>query len=104
VEIASTAGKRQSKRCFFEKRTKKRLQIQAEPPRKYRSQLSKSFLLLFFKKEDLPVFLPAKKWRPRGAAKFREETSKKTARPQRRRRYLHYSEPSFEASKNAASQ
>jgi hypothetical protein len=39
----------------LKKRTKKLLQIQAEPLRKGRSQLSKSFLLLFFKKEGLPA-------------------------------------------------
>jgi hypothetical protein len=41
---------------FLKKRTKKLLQIQAEPPRKGRSQLSKRFLLLFFKKADLSFF------------------------------------------------
>jgi hypothetical protein len=55
MEIASTAGKRQSKRFFFEKRTKKLLPIQAEPLRQGRSQLSQSFLLLSFKKEGLPL-------------------------------------------------
>jgi hypothetical protein len=39
----------------LKKRTKKLLQIQAEPLRKGRSQFSKSFLLLFFKKEGLPA-------------------------------------------------
>jgi hypothetical protein len=34
MEIASTEGKRRRKRFFFEKRTKKLLQIQAEPLRK----------------------------------------------------------------------
>jgi hypothetical protein len=44
----------------LKKRTKKLLQIQAEPLRKGRSQLSKSFLLLFFKKAGLPAAgLPA---------------------------------------------
>jgi hypothetical protein len=41
------------KRFFFEKRTKKLLQIWAEPNREDRSQKFKSFLLLFFKKEGL---------------------------------------------------
>jgi hypothetical protein len=40
---------------FLKRRTKKLLQIQAEPLRKGRSQLSKSFLLLFFKKAGLPA-------------------------------------------------
>jgi hypothetical protein len=40
---------------FLKKRTKKLLQIQAEPLRKGRSQFSKRFLLLFFKKEGLPA-------------------------------------------------
>jgi hypothetical protein len=39
----------------LKKRTKKLLQLQAEPLRKGRSQLSKSFLLLFFKKAGLPA-------------------------------------------------
>jgi hypothetical protein len=44
----------------LKKRTKKLLQIQAEPLRKGRSQLSKSFLLLFSKKQAfLPPALPA---------------------------------------------
>jgi hypothetical protein len=55
MEIASTEGKRQRKRFFLEKRTKKLRQIRAGPLRKGRSQLSKSFLLLFFKKEGLPA-------------------------------------------------
>jgi hypothetical protein len=42
------------RRSFLKKKTKKLLQIQAEPLRKGRSQLSKSFLFLFFKKEGLP--------------------------------------------------
>jgi hypothetical protein len=40
---------------FLKKRTKKLLQGQAEPLRKGRSQLSQSFLLLFFKKAGLPA-------------------------------------------------
>jgi hypothetical protein len=45
---------------FLKKRTKKLLQIQAEPPRKGRSQSSKSFLLLFFKRKAfLLLALPA---------------------------------------------
>jgi hypothetical protein len=40
---------------FLKNRTKKLLQIQAEPLRKGRSQLSKSFLLLFFKKQGRPA-------------------------------------------------
>jgi hypothetical protein len=45
----------------LKKRTKKLCQIQAEPLRKGRSQLSKSLLLLFFKKEGLPAAcLPAR--------------------------------------------
>jgi hypothetical protein len=60
VEIASTAGKRQ-------------------PPRKGRSQLSKSFLLLFFKKEDLPVFLLQKSGGPEGPPSLGRK------RPRRRR-------------------
>ena len=51
MEMASTEGKRQRERCFFEKKNQKILQIQAEPLRKGRSQLSKSFLLLFSKKK-----------------------------------------------------
>jgi hypothetical protein len=41
--------------AFLKKRTKKLLQIQAEPLRRGRSQMSKSFLLLFFKKAGLPA-------------------------------------------------
>jgi hypothetical protein len=37
---------------FLKKRTKKLLRVWAEPIRKGRSQTDKSFLLLFFKKED----------------------------------------------------
>jgi hypothetical protein len=44
---------------FLKKRTKKLLQIQAEPLRKGRSQADNSFLLLFFKKERL-AFLPSR--------------------------------------------
>jgi hypothetical protein len=55
MDIASTEGKQQRKRFFLKKRTKKLLQIQAEPLRKGRSQFGKSFLLLFFKKEGLPA-------------------------------------------------
>jgi hypothetical protein len=39
----------------LKKRTKKLLQIQAEPLRKGRSQFGKSFLLLFCKKAGLPA-------------------------------------------------
>jgi hypothetical protein len=43
---------------FLKKRTKKLLQIQAEPLRKGRSQLSKSFLLLFFQKSRPSLLSP----------------------------------------------
>jgi hypothetical protein len=55
--IGQRAGRQSGKESgsFLKKRTKKLLQIQAEPLRKGRSQLSKSFLLLFFKKAGLPA-------------------------------------------------
>jgi hypothetical protein len=44
-----------SKAFFFEKKTKKLLQVWARTSPKDRSQTNKSFLLLFFKKEDLAL-------------------------------------------------
>jgi hypothetical protein len=42
---------------FLKKRTKKLLPLEPRSIRKSRSQISKSFLLLFFKKEVLPRFV-----------------------------------------------
>jgi len=39
---------------FFEKKNQKTFESWAEPSRRGRSQICKSFLLLFFKKEVLP--------------------------------------------------
>jgi hypothetical protein len=39
---------------FFEKKNQKTFDSWAEPARRDRSHISKSFLLLFFKKEVLP--------------------------------------------------
>jgi hypothetical protein len=49
------AGNRvqEGRRSFLKKRTKKLLRVWARCIRKGRSQTSESFLLLFFKKEDL---------------------------------------------------
>jgi len=43
------------KRFFFEKKNQKTFESSAEPLRKGRSQMCKSFLLLFFKKEVLAL-------------------------------------------------
>jgi hypothetical protein len=53
--------------------------------------MDKSFLLLFFKKEDLSCFLACptaqkRKATPRGVAKFREETSRQRAETRCRHR------------------
>jgi hypothetical protein len=53
MEIASSEGKRQSKRFFFEKKNQKTLTHSGEPLRKGRSQFSKGFLLLFEKKKSV---------------------------------------------------
>jgi hypothetical protein len=42
---------------FFEKKNQKTFITLAPSPRHARRQIDKSFLLLFFKKEDLPFFL-----------------------------------------------
>jgi hypothetical protein len=44
-----------SKAFFFEKRTKKLLRVRARYSPRGRSQMNKSFLLLFFKKEGLAL-------------------------------------------------
>jgi hypothetical protein len=46
------------KAFFFEKKKQKTFGPWTEPFPKGRNQMSKSFLVLFFKKELLPCFLP----------------------------------------------
>jgi hypothetical protein len=46
--------KKKARTSFLKKRSKKLLLVWAEPIRAGRSQMFKSFLLLFFKKEVLP--------------------------------------------------
>jgi hypothetical protein len=44
---------KERKQFFFEKKNQKTFESRAEPLRRGRSQMDKSFLLLFFKKEGL---------------------------------------------------
>jgi hypothetical protein len=68
---------------FLKERTKKLLQIQAEPLRKGRSQFSKSFLLLFFKKEGLPAACLTCDRLPGQLQKKNQKTFTKLAKPPR---------------------
>jgi hypothetical protein len=52
--LAAGSGEAVGRRSFLKKRTKKPLRVWARCIRRGRSQTNKSFLLLFFKKEDLP--------------------------------------------------